>query len=105
MALPPSHDHRISLEAARALTKRYRETAGPGAQLAGMFPTDVFKQLIEQPGCMGIRIYYGETAAGTRELVLVGVDASGNDMTSATLFDAGFPCPPYCGGGGGLSGG
>jgi hypothetical protein len=104
MAFPPRQDHAITLEAAAALTRRYRETAGPGAQRAAMFPRAVFEALLALPGCAGIRIYNGQSEKGTRESILVGVDGEGNDMTSATLFDYGLPCPPYCGGGDVLNG-
>ena len=104
MAIPPKRDHGITLEAAEALTRRYRDKAGPGAQRASMFPRDVFTALLAQPGCLGIRIYNGESDKGERVSVLVGVDAEGNNMESGLLFDWSFPCPPYCGGGGGLNG-
>jgi hypothetical protein len=104
MAFPPRQDHAITLEAAAALTRRYREAAGTGAQRATMFPRAVFEALLALPGCAGIRIYNGEGDDRTSQRVLVGVDAEGNDMTSATLFDQGLPCPPYCGGGNVLNG-
>ena len=59
--------------------------------------------LLAQPGCTGIRIYLAkkEEAAGTGEsaidLVLVGCDATGNDMCEATIMDNGIECPPFCG--------
>lgn len=104
MALPPKRDHAITLDAAAALTKRFRESAGANAQRAGMFPREVFTLLLAQPGCAGIRIYNGQAERGGREMVLVGVDAEGNDMTAGLLFDWSIPCPPYCGGGTGLDG-
>lgn len=104
MAIPPKRDHAITLQAAEALTRRYREHAGAGAQRATMFPREVFEALLAQPGCTGIRIYNGEAEDRVRASILVGVDANGNDMTSGTLFEWGLPCPPYCGGGD-LSGG
>ena len=103
MAFPPKRDHTIPLAAAEALTRRYREHAGAGAQRATMFPRDVFEALLAQPGCAGIRIYNGQAEDRTAASVLVGVNAEGNDMTSGALFEWGLPCPPYCGGGG-LSG-
>ena len=101
MAFPPNRDHKIPLEAARALTRRYREKAGPGAVHGCMFPRDVFDTLLAQPGCAAIRAYFAESENGALDLVLVGVDLQGNDMSSATLFDGSFPCPPYCGDPGG----
>ncbi|MEO7648411.1 MAG: hypothetical protein ABIV11_09270, partial [Gemmatimonadaceae bacterium] len=74
MPFPPKRDHSIPLAAAAALTKRYRDGAGKGAQRASMFPRDVFETLLAQAGCAGIRMYYGQGEAGAREIVLVGVD-------------------------------
>ena len=97
MAFPPNRDHKITLEAARALTRRYRKRAGQGAVRGCMFPREVFEALLHEPGCVAIRAYFAETENGALDLVLVGVDVDGNDMTSATLYDGSFPCPPYCG--------
>lgn len=97
MPFPPERNHKIPLEAAAALTRRYRQGAGRGAPLATLFPNSVFESLMAEPGCAGVRIYYGQGEAGQRELILVGVDGEGNDMTSAQVYDYGIPCPPYCG--------
>jgi hypothetical protein len=43
-----------------------------------------------------LRIYQGRAADGTPALVLVGVDAKGNDMTQGTVLEYSFPCPPFC---------
>jgi hypothetical protein len=37
-------------------------------------------------------------------LVMVGVDTDGNDMTSGTIMEEAYPCPPFCGTGDALSG-
>lgn len=103
MAFPPERNHKVSLEAAAALTKGYREVAPKGTPLAGLFPREVFERLLAQPGCAGIRIYYGRNDRREHELLLVGVDAVGDDMTAGELFDFSYPCPPYCGGGSVLS--
>lgn len=103
MAFPPKRDHKIARAAAEALMRRFRERAPKGAKLASMFPRDVFEALLAQPGCAGIRAYYGRTEGGEEQTVLVSVDGDGNDMMDAQLFDLDFPCPPYCGGGGGGS--
>lgn len=103
MAFPQPRDHRIALDTATALTRRYREAVGPGAQRAQLFPRDVFEAILKQAGCAGVRIYYGRTENGTMELVLVGVDSDGNDMTGGVIEDRSFPCPPVCTGTGPLN--
>ena len=104
MPFPPKRDHTIPRAAAAALTRRYRESAGEGAQLATMFPRDVYERILGQPGCAGIRAYHGRGEKGESHTVLVGVDADGNDLMDAFLAEYGLTCPPYCGGGGGDGG-
>lgn len=103
MAMPPSRDHSIKLEAAAELTRRFRK-ADPDAIRGGMFPRDVFDKILGQAGCEGIRIYFGHEDKGQSTCVLVGVDASGADMTTGDLADTWFPCPPFCGPGNSLNG-
>lgn len=97
MPFPPERNHKVSLEGAAALTRGYREVAPKGAPIAAMFPRDVFERLLAQPGCAGIRIFSGRNERRDHELVLVGVDQNGNNMTQGELFDFSLPCPPYCG--------
>ena len=57
-------------------------------------------KLISQPGCHGIRIYYGLKKVKKKlhpQLMIVGVYKDGADMTDHTLIlDASMPCPDYC---------
>lgn len=105
MAFPPERNHKVSLEAAAALTKGFRDVAPAGAPRASLFPREVFERLLAQPQCAGIRIYYGRNDRREHELLLVGVNEVGDDMTTGELFDFGIPCPPYCGGDNTLNGG
>ena len=57
--------------------------------------------LISQPDCHAVRIYYGtaEERDGTKspKLMLVGVYKDGKDMTEHTLvLDDSYPCPDIC---------
>jgi hypothetical protein len=97
MALPPAHDHKITLAEAIALTRRFRETASPKTERGGMFHRASVDELLGQPGCTGLRFYHGRNADGSSAIVLVGVDAKGNDMTDGTILERQYPCPPYCG--------
>ena len=90
-------DHHIPLQAAAALTRRFRQDAGKGAVLGELFGRAALEGLLRQPGCEGIRIYFGRNEGGQSALVLVGVDATDADMTSGTILEQGFPCPPVCG--------
>ena len=95
MALPP-RDHRVSLADAAALTKRHREGLHPGAVKAGAFHADQVRELLAQPGCVALRIYYGRDGKGEHALVLVAVDVNDKELTSGTLLDVILPCPPFC---------
>jgi hypothetical protein len=96
-------DHRISLEAAAAQTRRFRESAGPTAVKGGAFRREAFEEILKQPGCTGIRLYYGVDDKGEPSLVLVGVGQDDNDMVDGALIDTIFPCPPFCGDGNSLN--
>jgi hypothetical protein len=61
-----------------------------------MFHAKAVQDLLAQAGCVGVRIYHGRNQDGTNAMVLVGVDAKGNDMSGGTLLEQHFPCPPFC---------
>lgn len=120
--MPPtdkSSGHRISLDHAIKLTRRYREHAGPHAERAGYFPRSIIEEIITQPECIGLRIYHGRHEDGKAAMVLVGVrrkrstttattqvlatpmatnddDEDLGDMTDGVLGDNHQSCPPYC---------
>jgi len=93
MALPPPRSHRITLAEAAEQTGRRPNKALKG----GMFLRKDLDDLLAQPGCSGLRFYYGQDKSGASSLILVGVDADGNDMEDGVLMDVHYPCPPVCG--------
>jgi hypothetical protein len=107
MALPEPKDHRISLSDAAALTRRYQDQAGKAAgeevPKCALFLRKLIDEMMAQPGCSGIRVYYGRTLTDEDTLVLVGVDQKGDDMAEGTLLEDPFFCPPICGGGNALN--
>lgn len=94
MALPDPKGHRISLKEAVEQTKRYRDSM----QRGGLFLRKELDELLAQPGCSGMRFYFGRKEAADT-LILVGVDKEGNDLVNGVLLDIHFPCPPVCGNG------
>jgi hypothetical protein len=96
MPLPPQRDHKITVADAALLTRRHRDAAGPRGERGGMFARAAVEELLLQPGCAGLRFYYGRREDGTSALVLIGVDEGGNDMTDGDVLDSHYPCPPYC---------
>lgn len=90
-------NHEITLSQGAAMTKAYRD-ANPGQTLGHYFGRDIIEEILGQTGCVGMRIYYGlEGTSAGKELILVGVNSSGNDLTSGTLGDRSFKSPPYSG--------
>lgn len=94
MALPP-RNHRISLEEAAAHTKRYRDAKIHEVK-GGAFHKDQVLELLNQPGCVGLRIYHGRDKTGSPTVVLAGIDTADNDLTTGVLLEEWYPCPPLC---------
>lgn len=96
MSFDGHENHSITLAAASALTANYR-TNNPGQTLAHFFGKDAIQAILDQEGCVGIRIYYGENASGQDKLVLCGVTSDENDMYAGELAQYSILCPNVCG--------
>src|SRR5690606_37125443 len=97
MAFNGSEASVVTLEEASDWTANFRATVQPGEIIGHFFGKDVLQRILSQDGCMGIRIYYGKEENGTNNLVLVGADASENDMTNGVIAERSVCCPPRCG--------
>ncbi|PLX30886.1 MAG: hypothetical protein C0600_07150 [Ignavibacteria bacterium] len=84
-------DHSITLSEAGSLTRNYRMAAGRGAVKGRFFSRVSLEQLLMQEGVVGIRYYYAEDNNGRQQMVLVGVDAQGKDLTEGFLIGNGLP--------------
>lgn len=85
----------ISLIAASQQTANYRNQ-NPEAIKGHFIGKDHLLNILNQSGCMGIRVYYGIDNSGNKELIFVGVDADENDLLYL-IADHGNKCPPDCG--------
>ena len=91
----------ISLETARERKKSFAASfAAPGTRTAHFIGRDIIEKIFAQPGCVGVRVYYGNSGTGS-EIMFVGTDDKGNDMLPASgnnyiIADDVIPCPPYC---------
>ena len=86
--------NQIPLPEAVELVNRFRS----GSAIQGvMFPAAAIQAILAQPGCTGVRCYFARKVTGEPNLVLVGVDAQGDDMKAGVLLDDGLLCPPHCG--------
>ena len=99
MALPNPKSHKIPLNQAAEQTKRSHGKGNKG----GFFFRKDLDELLAQPGCSGVRYYYGLDEDGKDSLILVGVDKDGNDMANGVLMEFSIPCPPFCGDGNSLN--
>ena len=90
--------HDISLQDAADLTKNYRDqfTAEENYIKGEYFGKTALQSLLNQTNCVGARMYYGLKADQTQCLVIVGVDGSGNDLTTGQIMELGLPCPAQC---------
>lgn len=74
--------------------------AANGSQEGILFGKNHINAILNQTGCVGVRIYYGKSGVKPSDdahLVIVGTDTSGNDMPNANfILDLGQPCPSDC---------
>ena len=97
MAFTGGEDHEVTLNDAEDLIKNFQNSSGEEDIKGHFFGKDFLRQVLDQEACVGIRVYYAETAAGEPTVVLVGVDANENDQTEGYLGNRSKPCPPNCG--------
>lgn len=98
----------IDLATAKAWAANYRATLpDPNKDtLAHFFGFTIIQKILAEPGCMGLRIYYGIDNLGKKQVMLVGADASGVNLLPTamaldlndenTIADVSFPCPSFC---------
>jgi hypothetical protein len=104
MAFDGSEGAYVSLTVASEWTANYRDEH-PNEVKAHFFGKNKIQEILDQAGCMGIRIYYAIDGDDKKQLVMVGADADGNDMTSGgKILDVSIPCPHACSGGSSLNG-
>ena len=94
MTYPP-RNHGIALEAAAAMTRQFRSKSPAGAK-AGAFHADQVRELLEQKGCVALRVYNATNEKGEDGFVIVGVDENDQDMTGGVLLEFSYLCPPFC---------
>lgn len=96
MAFNGNEGEQVTLAEAAAWTKRYR-TSNPTAIKASFYGVNKINDVLNQPGVVGIRFYNGEDQNGVNNLILVGVDANEDDITTGIIMETGAKCPPYSG--------
>lgn len=91
----------IELSTAAQWTKNYREKISSenheGQKIkAHFFGRKILQEILDQEGCMGIRMYHANDDNGQKQIILVGATADGEDMVEGTIADKSTFCPPDC---------
>jgi len=94
MAFTGNESEIITLTEATDWTAAYR-AANPGAIKAHYFGKNQLMKVLNQENCAGTRAYYAVNSDGP-QLILVGVDFAGKDMTTGIILDKALPCPSTC---------
>ena len=101
----------ISYETAKSYIDRFRANRDSievpefkgSLSFSETFHVEAFKALVAQPGCVGVRIYYGMKEDLKICAVIVGVNADDNDMVGVLrgaetdiIIEDSELCPPLC---------
>jgi hypothetical protein len=96
MDFSENYDHSISLDEAAKMTKAYRDSMPKDSPIAATFSKSALKNILDQAGCAGIRMYYAKGADKKLTLVLTGMKAEGGDIYEGRLAEMAQLCPPFC---------
>jgi hypothetical protein len=90
----------ITLADGSAMTAAYRKQKKRTDKNGHFFGRDILQNILDQEGCVGIRMYYGlredKKDDMTQELIIVGTDRDENDILDI-IGDISVPCPNMCG--------
>ncbi|UUC47322.1 hypothetical protein [Flavobacterium cerinum] len=94
----------ITLDTAREWAERWNKKKGlyegHHKLKAFLIPGVDVTQAMSEPGVVNVRAYLGVDENHKEKLMIVGVDADGNDMIDADkglyIFDFSEPCPSTC---------
>ena len=96
MELNQNSGAEISLEEAQLYVSAFRKKY-PAEVKAFFVGNESLRKVLNQENCMGARIYNGyDEKEGRLNIVIVGVDNDGCDMTKGVILDRTMPCPDFC---------
>ena len=85
----------ITLDEAVKYTHAFQKN-NPDALKALFVGRNKINRILEQNDCIGVRIYNGlDAESGKNNLVLVGVNVEGEDITEGVILQDLNPCPKY----------
>src|SRR5579871_5159060 len=74
----------IPRETANSFIKAFEE-AHPNENPGYHLGRNIIDKILAQPGCVGMRFYYGLNEEGRKTLVYVGIDNDGKDINKHTV--------------------
>jgi len=95
MSFDGNEAEQFPLDEAAKWTANYR-AANPQGVKAHFFGKNILQDILNQPGCMGIRVYYALDDDGKQQMIMVGANADENDMFNDIIAEKAKPCPPFC---------
>jgi hypothetical protein len=84
------------LHDAAELTANFRNSHPIGTTIGLFYGKATIQSILNQPNCVGIRIYYAQDTNNESTMVIVGTDANENDMENGILAEYGIKCPNNC---------
>ncbi|MFT5777744.1 MAG: hypothetical protein ACI837_000692 [Crocinitomicaceae bacterium] len=96
MAFDGTEGGEITLSTGSDWTQNYRDQVATGATKGHFFGKDILTALLDQEGCVGIRMYYGIDDEEQKVLILAGANGEENDILEL-VADKSMPCPSRCG--------
>lgn len=103
-----NNNHEISLQTAIEMTTRYRASRPANFPVCETFEIAAIQKLLATAGCVSIRIYFGMKENGDANVILVAVNAAGEDILpagaaegsvtdeDAVVLEDGYRCPDDC---------
>lgn len=77
----------IGLQEGTAMINRYRELHPEETVTGHTVGRNIIEQILAQPGCEGINIYYALNHLGQRQLVFMGADQNGRNILEFNKVD------------------
>jgi hypothetical protein len=92
-----TNSHVITLDQAQTMTHAFQNAAQfQGLTVASMIDKEAYQLIMDQSDCVNIRTYFALNDDDKLTIVVVGVDASGADMTDGVLLNRALNCPTTC---------
>ncbi len=92
-----TNPHHISLTEASTMTHAFQNAQQfQGMTIACMMDNNSYQEVIDQPGCVNLRTYFALDDQNNLTIVLVGVNALGQDMVNGIILERSTRCLVLC---------